>query len=894
MIFETSPFFLNLLSCFLQLILFCNLSWFIKSYFYNTFAYLILTLVFLLLSNSFSINSIIMIILSAFIFFMRLKIFNQIIGIKKSNNYLYYTFFALLTSGTFYLFRYLNPIEISVNILALSLLFSGISFLVFKYKGIKILFLSGLVNIIEFIFLIHYTVIEFFKLSEQAFFNIFALFDFLNIILIISGLIYYFINSHKNDIIKLPKETLYNLFHDAIFIIDNGIIINCNDVAISLFKYTSNQMIGMNIADIHPLIQQNGETSQNTFKNFIEQTGQGKEIHTEWLYQKSDGTNFLAEINIKKYPGSNGKKIIITAKDITSIKKIENIAKIASVTFENSFEGAFVLNSEGVFLFANTSLIEMIGYKAEEIIGKCESCFRANIPDETVYEKIKHTVIGNGKWSGELWNKKKNGTLFLSMINLSIMKNDSGKIDKIVGTIIDITEYSRDKEQLNQYQNFDRLTGLINKENFTENLSRKLLDSSINIAVFNIDINNFKSINDTFGFVKSDNLLFNYSVRLKNIVSSKKKLCRYSVDEFIFFFEHCDTELQISQIIEKIFETVRNPFVINGEEVCITISLGIALSSSISKSPQNLIKKANIALHDAKRKGNNQFSIYNKEMKKTTYYKLKLENDLRSAIKKNSITTFFQAKVDSKTEKIVGMETLARWIDKNNQIISPNNFIPLAEHTGLIFPMTEKIITSAINWTDKWNTKNTSNLRVAINLSAKHFQDYNLIGFVENILEKTSINGENLEFEITESAFLTNSNAVSKIIKSIKKMGIHISLDDFGTGYSSLSYLKKIPLDGLKIDKSFIDDIEYNPQSRKLLKSIITIAKDLNLNTVAEGVENKIQKEILINMECDMLQGYLFSKPLNPDDFSNLLDSTKPPAEENTKINFLNLLRNAE
>ncbi len=860
--------YLNFLSNFSLFLLFLFFSVKSNDLIRNHWPHFLLSLIFIFLSVDIQFNCLLFILFPVAVLFLRIKAFNSVIMKKESGSYIYYTF-LLFSILSLYLFRNKSPAIIenfSIVILALSLLTAGIIFISAGEKT-RFLNLSGIIYLIEFVIAIHYPAKEYFKVSTELLLIISASFDFLHFIILIFNILI----TGKKKFFPVNNNFL-NVFQDAVFIIDQGIIINCNKAAEKLFGYKSENIAGMSILDLSAEIQPNGNTSLSELDILNNKILYGEEFFTEWLYRRSDNTEFTAEVYLNKYPGFKTTTIINTVKDITRIRKIENIAKIASATYDNSFEGTFVVNPAGIFQFINRRFEEMTGYKAEELIGRNEIDFRTNIQNKEFYSKFKNDLLKKGKWSGNMWNKKKDGTLFISSLNITTLYNTNGEPDKIIGTIIDVTENLRNKRQLDYFLNYDKLTGLISKEVFVDNLSKNYLQLNCEITLFIIDINNFKYINDTYGYTKGDTLLAEYSFRLKSIIEDSKTLCRYSADEFILYFRDCGKE-KTSLIIENIFNSIRTPFIINEEEVYITVSIGIAFSNHILNNSTNLLKKANIALHDAKKKGKNNFSFYKNEMKKNTYNRLKLENDLRSAINNNFITAFFQAKIDTKTDKIVGMETLARWIGAKNDIISPDKFITLAESTDLIYPMTEKILSQAINWTSKWNFSNMSNLRVAVNLSAKHFQNYNLIEVIENILIDAPINAENLEFEITESAFLNNSELVFYIFKSLKSMGIHISLDDFGTGYSSLSYLKKIPLDSLKIDKSFIDDIESNEQSRKLLKSIITIAKDLNLSTVAEGVENIAQKEILKDLECDMLQGYLFCKPLPPEDFSILLKS---------------------
>ena len=803
--------------------------------------------------------------ISFILFLNRLYTLQHILRISKT-----ICFFILLisavVSGFYYICSDTAILDFTIMIFSFSVLSAALSLFFISYQKIKFFIFPGILYCTEFILLLHYPALDFFKLSFLDFFLIYSIMDFVNTSLIII-IVFYSCYSKKSH-----NCFFYHFCKNPSLIIENGIIMDLNNSAEKLFKYQRKSLIGLNLINLCPSTQINGNESAIMLQNYIARSLKGEYLSFEWRYKKSDNTPFIAEVNFSKYPYGDGKRILVVVKDITLRKKNESIAKIAIEAFENSFEGIFILDKEGVFKFANQSFAKMLGYLKKDILGKNVSLFKATIPDWKNLEEISETLNSKGSWSGEIWNRKKNGDLFLCAVSISIFQDDLHDNYRIVGTLLDITESSKNKEKLYNYQNYDNLTGLVKKKNFEKSLSTVLSQDNQNIILFNLDINNFKSINDNFGFTKGDDLIYQYSLRLKKIIDSENSLCRYSIDEFILYCTDYN-ELYTSLMIKKLLSTVEDPFMLRGQKVYITISIGVAILYNSDSSSHEFIKKANIALHNAKKKGKNRFSIYDSSMEETAQQKLKYENDLRSAILANSILPYYQAKVDSLTEEVVGMEALARWINKENKIITPNNFISAIENTDMIYIMTEKILLSALEWTQNWNTLNNSDLRVAINLSARHFQDYDLIREVEKIVSKVGINTKYIEFEITESTFLFNSDTVFKIIKSLKSMGIHISLDDFGTGYSSLSYLRKIPLDSLKIDKSFIDDIEQDIQAKKLLKSIITIARDLDLTTVAEGVETTVQKEILKDMGCDILQGYLFSKPVPPCDFSYLLNS---------------------
>ncbi len=701
-----------------------------------------------------------------------------------------------------------------------------------------------------------------------------SLFDFTNLAFLL--FFYHHLENPFSHRLKDQYEKTIESINDGVFVLVKDRIIHANAAAAAYFRGSSKDIVGKSIFELSPSVQADGAESKAAMITNLNKLFKEGSASFEWTHRTMEGSPFLSDMRLYLAEDLGSQKAIAVFRDITKQKKSEEFTKIAQVVFDNSFEGVYVLNGRAEFEFVNNSFLEITGFDRDDIIGHCEAEFRTNIPDGQIYREIEKSVLSQNRWEGEIWSRKKDGSLFLARINVSIIKNSEGGYEKIIGSILDITDYQKNAEKLQQYMNFDPLTHLINRESFITILDNDLKNPDREIVFLDIDINNFKYINDTFGHSLGDNLLIEFSIRLKQALPDVKMFCRYSADEFLLYFYNDSANPVADTILERILASVKNYFIINGEEVYLTVSIGlVSVKPDGILTANTLIRNANTALHDAKRKGSNQYSVYNRNMQNKAYQRLKLENDLRAAIDRDAVTAYFQGKYEAATGKLMGMETLARWISKNKKVIPPSEFLPLAEKTNLIYPMTEKLMEIAGSWTAKWNRENNDNLRVAINLSARHFRNYDIIGAVDKIILSTGIDTKNLELEITESAFLNNTSEVFSTFDELKKMGVHISLDDFGTGYSSFSYLKNLPIDSLKIDKSFIDDIEFNPQSGKLLKSILNIARDLNLKTVAEGVETLRQKEILQELGCDMLQGYYFSKPVTPEEFREFLLSNR-------------------
>lgn len=558
----------------------------------------------------------------------------------------------------------------------------------------------------------------------------------------------------------------------------------------------------------------------------------------------------------------------------------EQLAKINEERFRLALEGA----NDGLWdydIITRSAIIsrkckEMLGYSNDDINDVDD--FVDLIHPEYIdffYKNIRRHYNGETEYfSFELKIRNKVGNYIWMMLRGKAVFNKEQIPVRMAGSLTDISIRKNSEEIIYDMAYYDILTGLPN---------RVLFDIITNEAIFNkknynqkigiifLDVNNFKTYNDFLGHYFGDMLLNEISKRLLKFKCENIELARLSGDEFAFIIKGIYSENDLTKIADKIINSFYEPVELDNKQFYITVSIGISIYPYDGENVSTLMRNADTALHYAKKIGKNTYQIHNKIMNNLIEEKLKLESDLRRAINHKEFLVFYQPKVDIFTNKIIGMEALVRWDKPDEGLISPIKFIPLAEETGLIVPIGLEVLREACIQNKQWQESGYEPIRVAVNLSIRQLQQKNLVENIEEILAEASLDPQYLELEITESIAMDNFECTRRMLNELQFLGINISLDDFGTGYSSLNYLKKLPIDAIKIDKIFIDDINISKSGESISKAVITMAHSFNINVVAEGVEKEKQLELLKEQGCDIYQGYLFSKPVSADDFEKLL-----------------------
>ena len=535
------------------------------------------------------------------------------------------------------------------------------------------------------------------------------------------------------------------------------------------------------------------------------------------------------------------------------------------------------ISENEIFISENCS--RMLGFSGDEFNNKLENFLRLVHADDIGLLKTQFNEHINGNedfLKAEIRLKTSDEGYKWILIKGKAVFDEEKNATRIVGSNTDITDRKDIEDKVTYMAYHDTLTGLPNRISSEKYLNEQL-DESANsdnkIGVLALDLDNFKNINDTIGHTFGNKLLIAVAGLLKQLYKNEDGMfARIGGDEFMFILPYIKGEIVLKNLAENIIDILKAPIMIGEHEINITSSIGITIYPKDGKDSVTLLKNADTAMYSAKEVGKNNYQFFVKEMNILMLEKSKLEKDLRKAIKNTEFIVYYQPQINIMTGDVVGMEALVRWNSPTLGLVSPMNFIPIAEETGLIIPIGEFVLRTACRKNKEWQDKGYSPKRVAVNLSGKQFQQKNLIEVIESILEETQLEPQWLELEITESIAMQNLDYTLVVLKKLIAMGICISLDDFGTGFSSLNYLKILPINILKIDKSFVNDIDKNPKEAAIARAIISMAHSMALVIVAEGVEHIAQLEFLKDHGCDKAQGFLFSKPVTEEDFEKILN----------------------
>ncbi|AEV68018.1 EAL domain-containing protein [Acetivibrio clariflavus] len=573
------------------------------------------------------------------------------------------------------------------------------------------------------------------------------------------------------------------------------------------------------------------------------------------------------------------------SKAYTELKKNDELLKVA---MRSIGEAIIATDKKGIVTFANCEAHKLFSISKDQFVNKNFSDLLSMLKDQDGFSCniLLEKVVTNG--------------IKLDIKNVSVlsMENDKERIvsgsilplmnesNEIIGALTilkDVTELKKNEKKIYDMKYFDRITGLPNKMLFFDKLKTALAaaeSSDTKLAVIVIDLDNFKTINDTLGHDFGDKVLLQVAEKIKGLLRESDTVARLGGDEFVILQPGIKDITDVTKVAERILENFRNPWFLEGREYYITASLGISLYPTDGQDEKVLVRNADIAMSKVKETGKNNYELFMESMKRKIIDKLDLESDLRHAIEKEEFVLFYQPQIALATGEIIGVEALIRWEREGVGLVQPMEFIPAAEESSLIIPLGEWVLKTACKQNVKWIKSGIKPVLMAVNLSSKQFQQRNLVEMIERILDETGMDPTLLELEITESTAMQDIDFTIKVLKKLKEKGIRISLDDFGTGYSSLNYLKMLPIDSLKIDKSFVHDLTNSPSEETIAKSVISLAHKLNLLVVAEGVETKAQLELLKNHMCDKVQGYLLSKPVPPNEAEKLLRKAKSELEE--------------
>ena len=544
--------------------------------------------------------------------------------------------------------------------------------------------------------------------------------------------------------------------------------------------------------------------------------------------------------------------------------------------FEQSLEGIIISDGQGNILKINPTFSLITGYSEEECLGQNPRMLQSGIHNESFYREMWASLHGTGHWEHEIWNRRKSGEAYPQWLSISAIRDERGEITHYIAVFYDITELKHSQRQIAHQTHHDALTGLPNRLLFQDHLDMAIAQAqrhNSKVGVIFLDLDRFKQINDSLGYTVGDILLQEVAKRLKNCCRRVDTVARLGGDEFMIVLPDLhDNGQEAIEVAERILDALAHPFSLKEQEIISSASLGLTMYPTDGKKGITLEKNADIAMNKAKEQGRNTYVLYTQTMQDSIIERLELERNLRHALKNDEFVLHYQPQVDIRSGEIIGMEALVRWQKSEGQLIPPDVFIPLAEENGMIAPLGEWVLHTACRQANIWRQAGFDTLTVAVNLSAKQFQDERLIQIVRDVLEETGLPPEALRLEITEHTVMKDIEKAITMMIVLRNIGVRLSIDDFGTGYSSLHYLRSFPLDEIKIDKSFVKDIPTRRDDVAIAKAIFSLAHSLDMKVLAEGVETLTQFEFMRDHKCDGMQGYLFSKPVSAEEFTVLLE----------------------
>ncbi|SMP61395.1 sensor domain-containing protein [Anoxynatronum buryatiense] len=566
----------------------------------------------------------------------------------------------------------------------------------------------------------------------------------------------------------------------------------------------------------------------------------------------------------------NEPAVIGTVIDLTATGETYRRLKLADTILQHTNEGVAVTDAKGLIQWVNPAFSDITGYSLQEVMGRNPRILKSQRHKPVFYENMWDSLRAEGFWRGEIWNRRKNGEVYPELLTINAIRDEAGITIQYVSVFNDLSDRIKTEELLRHQKYHDSLTGLPNRfllmDRLSVSISRAYQEKRM-LALMFLDVDRFKRINDTLGHVVGDELIQAFSQRLVETLRDGDTVSRVVGDEFVVLLEMVPGDEAAATVANKIIKSLMKPFRIQGHEIHITVSIGIGLYPEDGKDPETLLKNAEVAMFQAKKYGMNNYRLYSTAMNQRARLKLELENEIRIGLEKNEFFLHYQPQVDVLRGVVESAETLMRWQHPEKGLISPAEFIPVAEETGLIIPMGLYTMRRAFQQAREWKVTGCHRMVLSFNLSPTQFQQQDLYEQIRWLLSQTQADPEMLEVEVTESTTMLDPDFAAETLNKLKKLGIRVAMDDFGTGYSSLALLSRLPVDKLKIDRSFVTGIETSQDKQAIVSAMVGMAKRLGMVVVAEGVEKTSERDFLIEIGCDLIQGFLYSKPLPLGDF---------------------------
>ena len=640
-----------------------------------------------------------------------------------------------------------------------------------------------------------------------------------------------------------------------------------NDAAAQAYGYSKDEFLKMTIEDIRPV------EDLGLFHTALTEV-RSQNLRRPFRHRRKDGTLVEVEISSFEFVSGGRRTRLVIAADVTDRRRAETKLRESEERYRQLFEqnlaGVFRTTTDGRILEVNDAMLRMFGWTREELpsISAVDVYFDAEDRKHLMSRLAQQRSLSNI----EVRMKRKDGAVVWVLENMMLREGPDGEV--IEGTIIDITDRKAAQDQIEFQAYHDTLTGLPNRLLFRDRIGVALAHARRtrrSAAVVFLDLDQFKLVNDTLGHTVGDGLLHAVAERLVRCVRAEDTVARMGGDEFTILLADLHDNRAASTVASKILETISSPIVVEHHELFITTSIGIALFPEDGEDAESLLKSADRAMYRAKEMGRNNYQFATQAGEDISAERLSLERSMRYASRRDEFIVHYQPMIEIASSRVVGAEALIRWKHPVRGLMQPGEFIPIAEQSGLILPMGEWVLRSACDQMKRWHRAGNEHLHIAVNLSARQFQQPDLADVVGRVLDETGLPSSALDIEITESTAMQNAELTLSTLNKLKQMGVRISIDDFGTGYSSLSYLKRFPIDTVKIDHDFVRDVAHDGNDAAIVSAIISMARALKLHVVAEGVEDEEQLAFLRRHECEFVQGYYYGRPVPAEEFEAVL-----------------------
>ncbi len=642
-------------------------------------------------------------------------------------------------------------------------------------------------------------------------------------------------------------------------------IVSTNRRAEELFGYPDGSLVGQP-ASI--LFASSGEHARAE-DEFFPRMARGEDPRHERRFRRSDGSLLWCLVSGSSLvPGHPEAGNVWVFADISERKEAEERLRLSATVIDHIADGVMVVDTAGTVVAVNPAFTAITGYAADEVVGGPWDVRRSPRHDTAFYEAMAGELAQRDIWRGEFWAMRKSGDTYLEWLTVSIVRDDAGALTHYVGVFSDITRLKESQEQLDFLAHHDPLTRLPNRLLFQDRLlhaTGRATREHQELAVMFIDLDRFKNVNDTLGHQVGDQLLEQVAAALGTRLREGDTLARLGGDEFVVLLEHVAGHFGAAQVAQKLVALFEQPFLVSGHELFVTGSIGVSLFPRDTLDPAMLIRNADVAMYQAKARGRNGYQFYAPEMDGEGTLRLRMEALLRRAIERGEIFLHYQPQVEIESRRLIGVEALVRWHNAELGTVSPERFIPMAEDTGFINQLGEWVLFEACRQMVRWEAAGLAVPKMAVNLSVRQVERGAMAAQVTQALAATGLAPGRLQLEVTESIIM-NADDAAAFIGELHGLGVGLAIDDFGTGYSSLAYLKQLPVDVLKIDRSFIKDISTDANDEAIAIAIIQLGKSMNLSVIAEGVENEDQAAFLLRHGCGRAQGYLYGRPVAPDE----------------------------